>query len=93
MRKSEIRKLVSERAGLDLLLVDRVYNAFLSCIREALLEDEVVLLTGIGRLYIEKKPERQVHDNLHGQVIVVPERRYVKFRSVGSITDELNSQV
>jgi DNA-binding protein HU-beta len=90
MRKSEIRKQVSERAGLDLLIVDRCYSAFLSCVREAILNDEVVILTGLGRFRIEHKPERLMHDNLHDVDVKVPRRRYLRFKPVVSLFEELN---
>lgn len=62
------------------------------CMIEALSdkEDGVVLFPGLGKLYIERSPERVARNTFKNEPLIVPEQNRVKWKASNGLIEKAN---
>jgi len=80
MIKKDIVEKISEKTGLNNLIVKRVVDEFLSIVSDAFKNKERVELRGFGVFYF-KKHKRKIGRNLKtGEEVIIPERDKLVFK-------------
>ena len=89
MTKSEFISKVAQSAQMSKTEATQALNTILEAMREALIEDGRVILTGFGIFWTEKKEEHQGRDPRTGEAITVPARIAVKFKAYSQLKNKL----
>lgn len=77
-KKEQINKL-SEITGLNKKEAEAVYGAFVEMVHNELAESGQCSITGLGKLTIAERPERNGINPATKERIIIPARKAVKF--------------
>jgi len=80
MSKKELVRAVAKRAQVRIKEAEAVVNAFLDVLKDALLEEGRVALTGFGVFQVREAKERTVSNPRTGEKVRIPARKRVAFR-------------
>lgn len=61
------------------VLAENIYDALLESVREALFEEDSVILTGIGSFHVVDRAARTGRNPGTGESIAIPARKVVRF--------------
>jgi integration host factor subunit alpha len=70
----------------------QIVDAILEIMKQTLVNDEEILISGFGRFYINKKRERRGRNPKTGEDLMLEPRRVVKFRATEALRDKLNGR-
>ena len=90
MTRSELVRLVAERAGLRPADADAAVKAVLASVGGALARGEEVRLPGFGTFAVKARAARTGRNPRTGAEIAVPASRSVSFRAGKGLRDALN---
>ncbi len=88
MTKADLVDKIAEKGGMTKITAERVLNAFLLAVEDALVKDGKLMLTGFGSFSVDTRKARKGRNPRTGEEIEIPESKIVKFR-VGKQLKEL----
>ncbi len=92
MRKPQLISTVAQYSGLDESVVQRVLNAFVNVVIDALKKDEEVTLTGFGTFSARVRKSRiGVNPRNPSQAIQIPSVKVAKFKAGKALKDALKA--
>lgn len=80
MQKREFAKKVAEKAGMKIVDVERMIDAFTEVVTEAFNANERVELRGFGNFIRKSRKERRVYNFSKGEAISVPSKDVLTFK-------------
>ena len=80
MNKAELVKRMSEIAEVPKVTVEKVLDAFMQAVAEAVSKGDKVVLVGFGSFQVVKRAEREGRNPRTGKPIKIPAKKVVKFK-------------
>ena len=80
MTKAELIEKIATKAGTTKASAERALNAFFDSLKDVLVKDGKLTLTGFGTFAVEKRGERKGRNPRTGAAIKIPASKVVKFR-------------
>lgn len=80
MTKADLVDKIAARAGITKAAAEKVLNAFLVSVNDALLSEGKIGLTGFGTFAVEKREARTGRNPRTGATLTIPACKVVKFR-------------
>ncbi len=90
MNKTELVRVVADKADLTLAVAGDAVNAVLDAIVEALSEGEEVAILGFGSFKVAERAARTARNPQTGEMVEVPESKAVTFKVSKALKDKLN---
>ncbi len=89
LNKEEIYVHLSEKTGLSLNYTKKVIDDLIDCMKECLIENDLIL-KNIGSFKIINKNERIGRNPMTKEEFLIKKRRTISFKSSKSLRDKLN---
>lgn len=89
MTKADLVDKIAETSGLTKAASEKALNAFLDSVKEILLHEGRLNLTGFGTFAVESRGERKGRNPRSGATITIPASKVVKFRSGRKLKDTI----
>lgn len=89
MTKTEFTALLAHKNGLQVPRAERLLNAVLDSLEDALALDGRIGLPGLGVFLVKTVPERDARNPATGETIKMPASKTVKFRPAASLKQAL----
>ena len=80
---------LAETAGLTKKVAHDAVEAFRETLAVGLREDGEVVLSGIGKFYVEERPAHVGRNPATGEAIDIPAKNKIKFKSGKGLKDEV----
>ncbi|MGN0808095.1 MAG: HU family DNA-binding protein [Candidatus Coproplasma sp.] len=90
MNKTELVKVVAEKADLTQAVAADAVNAMVDAIVENLVEGNEVAILGFGAFKVADRPARTGRNPQTGEVVEVPASKSVSFKVSKSLKEKLN---
>lgn len=90
MNKSQLTKVVAEKAGLSQKQVGEAFKAAEEAILGALATGEKIQLSGFGTFEVRERAARKGRNPKTGEAVDVPACKYLAFVSAKAVKDQLN---
>lgn len=90
MTKTQFTGFLAEKHGFTVPYAEKILNAFLDSIEDALFRDGHLQLRGLGVFEVRDVPEKQCRNPATGEPVTVPACRAVRFRPGKAIRDFLD---
>jgi DNA-binding protein HU-beta len=90
MNKADLINVISESTGLTKTKSGDVIDVITESMKTALVNGEKVTLVGFGTFTSSKRKGRKGRNPKTGEVITIPEKTVVKFKSGSYLTDSVN---
>lgn len=87
MNKNDLVNVVAEKAGLTKVDVKKVLDAFIGVTAETIKKGERISLKGFGTVEPVIRPARKGRNPLTGEMIMINERKIVKFKPSANLTE------
>ncbi|MFN4245753.1 MAG: HU family DNA-binding protein [Brevinematia bacterium] len=81
MNKEDLVRKVAEKAQVSQKEAKKCLNAFIDVVREAISNNEKVVLVGFGSLEVVSRKEKTVKNPRTKELIKVPARKVVRFKA------------
>lgn len=81
MTKADLVSKIAAKAGITKVAAEKALNAFLASVKDVLLSEGKLNLTGFGTFVVEKRGTRKGRNPRTGAAITIPACKVVKFRS------------
>jgi len=91
MNKSDLINQVSSDTGLTKTKAGQVINSITESVKSALSNGDKVTLVGFGSFSSSKRKARKGRNPKTGEVISIPEKTVVKFKSGSYLSESVNS--
>lgn len=91
MNKSDLISRVSSATGITKTKAGEVIDVFMESMKDALSKGDKVTLVGFGSFTPSKRKSRKGRNPKTGQVISIPEKIVVKFKSGTYLSDSVNA--
>jgi len=88
--KADLTDSIYNQVGLSRNKSVQLVESLLEIIKKTLENGEDVLISGFGKFYVKEKKKRRGRNPQTGEDITLGERRVVRFRCSGRLTDKLN---
>ncbi|MFN3568322.1 MAG: HU family DNA-binding protein [Caldimicrobium sp.] len=79
MNKAELVKRMAEIAGTTKVNAEKLLDAFMQAVEEAISKEEKVVLVGFGTFQVVKRAERSGRNPRTGEPLKIPAKKVVKF--------------
>lgn len=89
MTKADMVDKIAETSDLTKAASEKALNAFLDTVKEVLLHEGRLNLTGFGTFAIESRCERKGRNPRSGATITIPASKVVKFRPGRKLKDTI----
>ncbi|MDL2266860.1 HU family DNA-binding protein [Desulfovibrio sp. OttesenSCG-928-G15] len=89
MVKADLVDAIAKQAGLTKVAAEKALNASLDSIKEVLLTEGKLTLTGFGTFAAETRQARKGRNPRTGQAINIPAAKVVKFRPGKKLKDTI----
>ena len=89
MTKADLVDKIAAKTGLTKAACEKILNAFLSSVQDALLAEGRLNLSGFGSFVVEKRQERKGRNPRTGDAITIPASKVVKFRPGKNLKDSI----
>jgi DNA-binding protein HU-beta len=89
MTKADLVDKVAAKSGLTKVAAEKALNAFLTSVKDVLLADGKLNLTGFGAFAVETRKERKGRNPRTGATITIPASKVVKFRPGRKLKDTI----
>lgn len=90
MTKTEFTHMLARRGHMAQKEAERILNAFLDSVEDALCGDGRLDLRGFGAFVILRRKAGQARNPGTGEIVSIPEAKVVKFRPSAALLDILN---
>ncbi|MGN0823659.1 MAG: HU family DNA-binding protein [Candidatus Coproplasma sp.] len=90
MNKTELVKVVAEKADLTQAVAADAVNAMVDAIVESLVEGNEVAILGFGSFKVADRPARTARNPQTGEMVEVPESKAVSFKVSKALKEKLN---
>ncbi|MGN1104135.1 MAG: HU family DNA-binding protein [Candidatus Coproplasma sp.] len=90
MNKTELVKVVAEKAGMTQAVAADAVNAMVDVIVEKLIEGDEVAILGFGAFKVADRPARTARNPQTGETVEVPASKAVTFKVSKSLKEKLN---
>ncbi|MGN0812373.1 MAG: HU family DNA-binding protein [Candidatus Coproplasma sp.] len=90
MNKTELVKVVAEKADLTQAVAADAVNAMVDAIVEKLVEGDEVAILGFGSFKVADRPARTARNPQTGETVEVPASKAVTFKVSKSLKEKLN---
>ena len=90
MNKTELVKVVAEKADLTVAASGDVVTAVIEAISEALIEGQEVAIPGFGTYKVTERAARTCRNPKTGETIEVPDSKSVGFKVSKALNEKLN---
>ena len=90
MNKSQLTKVVAEKAGLSQKQVGEAFKAAEEAILGALAAGEKIQLSGFGTFEVRERAARKGRNPKTGEAVDVPACKYLAFVSAKAVKEQLN---
>lgn len=90
MTKADLVSKISAKAGLTKMASEKALNAYLASLKEVLLSDGKLNITGVGTFVVEERKPRTGRNPRTGASIRIPGGKVVKFRLGRKLKDIIN---
>ncbi len=80
MNKAELVKRMAEIAEVPKATAEKLLDAFMQAVEEAVSKGDKVVLVGFGSFQVVKRAEREGRNPRTGQPIKIPAKKVVKFK-------------
>lgn len=90
MNKTELVKVVAEKADLTQAVAADAVNAVVDAIVESLAAGDEVAILGFGSFKVADRPARTARNPQTGETVEVPESKAVTFKVSKSLKEKLN---
>lgn len=90
MNKTELVKVVAEKADLTQAVAADAVNAVVDAIVESLVEGNEVAILGFGSFKVADRPARTARNPQTGEMVEVPASKAVSFKVSKALKDKLN---
>nr|WP_318035601.1 HU family DNA-binding protein [Mycoplasmopsis synoviae] len=90
MTKTEFIKAVSDKTGLTVGELNRVFDGFVYVLQEQLVAGEKVQLSNLGIFDVATRTERTIKNHFTGKEQVVAAKKVVKYKPSKYLTDVVN---
>ena len=87
MKKPELIAAVAEKADIEKKTAEKVVNAAIEAVKEALAKGDAVQLIGFGSFEVRNRPERQSRNPQTGETITVPATKAPAFKAGKALKD------
>ncbi|MBX0310818.1 MAG: HU family DNA-binding protein [Sulfurihydrogenibium sp.] len=92
MTKTELISKTAEKAGITKASAERVINAAIEAVAEALSKGERVAIPGLGVFNVKERRARKGRNPRTGKEITIPARKVVAFTAAKSLKEALNKK-
>lgn len=89
MTKADLVDKIAAKAGLTKVASEKVLNAFLETVKDVLLADGKLSLTGFGAFAVDTRQARKGRNPRTGKAINIPAAKVVKFRPGKKLKDSV----
>lgn len=89
MTKADLVNKVAGRTGLSKVVSEKALNAFLASVKDVLLSDKKLTITGFGTFAVETRKSRKGRNPRTGASITIPAAEVVKFRPGRKLKDTI----
>lgn len=89
MTKADMVDKIAVKTGMTKAAGEKVLNAFLDSVQEALVAEGRLNLSGFGSFVVETRQERKARNPRTNEIINVPASKVVKFRSSTRLKDTI----
>lgn len=79
MNKAELIKRMAEIAGTTKASAEKLLDAFMQAVEEAISKEDKVVLVGFGTFQVVKRSERAGRNPRTGEPLKIPAKKVVKF--------------
>lgn len=93
MTKAELVERLAKTGGLPKPVAEKVLNAFLDSVEDALCQDGKLALSGLGTFAVEERKARTGRNPRTGEAIAIPAGKVVKFRPAKALKDAVDSSL
>ncbi|MCS7164153.1 MAG: integration host factor subunit alpha [Thermodesulfovibrio sp.] len=93
MTKSDLVNFIFERVGLPRTEIQKIVEAVFDTIKEALLEEEVVKISGFGVFTVRRKGSRVGRNPKTMQIVEIKPRKVVTFRPSEQLKQALQKNI
>lgn len=90
MNKTELVRVVAEKADLTQAVAADAVNAMVDAIVESLVEGNEVAILGFGSFKVTDRPARTARNPQTGEMVEVPESKAVSFKVSKALKEKLN---
>ena len=80
MNKSELIKRMAEIAEVPKVTAEKLLDAFMQAVEEAIAKGDKVVLVGFGSFQVVKRAEREGRNPRTGEPIKIPAKKVIKFK-------------
>ncbi len=80
MNKSELIKRMAEIADVPKVTAEKLLDAFMEAVEEAISKGDKVVLVGFGSFQVVKRAEREGRNPRTGEPIKIPAKKVIKFK-------------
>jgi DNA-binding protein HU-beta len=90
MTKADLVDRISSKTGITKMASEKALNAYLASLKEVLLSDGKLNITGLGTFAVEERKARTGRNPRTGAAIAIPATKVVKFRPGRKLKDIIN---
>ena len=90
MTKADLVEKIAAKANLTKAAAERALNAFLGSVKDGLVKESKLTLTGFGTFAVETRKARQGRNPRTGDTLTIPACKILKFRPGKMLKDSLN---
>ena len=91
MNKAELIEQIAISAQISKIDAGRALDAMIIAMRKSLKKGYRVVLVGFGTFYIKKRGAHKSRNPKTGESLIVPPRKYIKFKNGLDLEKSLNS--
>ena len=90
LTKANIADLVSKQIGYTKLKSTGLVNSVFEIIKEALENDNNVLISGFGKFSVRERKERTGRNPINGEPLVLPSKKVIAFKCSEKLRNKIN---
>lgn len=91
MTKNQIVEQITTRVGFTAKKSTDLVENLLEIIKRTMESGDDVLISNFGKFHVSEKSERKGRNPATGDVLMLPGRRVVTFKSSGNLRDKINN--
>ena len=93
MTKADIVNEISEKTGIEKLVVQTAVESFMKTVRNSMIEGKNVYLRGFGTFVVKKRAEKIGRDISKNTTVVIPAHYIPAFKASKTFTDRVKKNV
>ncbi|MCF8335445.1 MAG: integration host factor subunit beta [Bacteroidales bacterium] len=93
MTKADIVNQISHKTGVEKMTIEKIVEAFMGTVKEALIGNQNVYLRGFGSFIVKKRAQKKARDIGKNKEIVIPEHYVPVFRASDKFVNKVKENV